>query len=416
MFFLTLLAFAVLCAVLMITFKVYFREEEVKIMCSDTKFNKFILENCPSLKIYDRIPIWGLNGHLQTCYASAIRKGPTHLWKRECLENSDGEDFWIDWLNSKPRTNAIICVIPGIAGHSGNDYIKNFAHFCQLEGYQVVCWNWPGCGDHVLSHARMTTLGDAKHLKVMFDHVFKKYPDVPIYAVGFSLGANMLLKYLGQEGKNAIVKAAVSISAGYCGERGLNLIRKRTFYSKVLAGKWKVVIKKHEHLWKNHPAIDYSKIQKASSLEQIDLLLSTKILNYNTIEEYYAAHGSLEWLEHIKIPTLLLNALDDPIAHSQLVEAAKGKIGLNPNIILATTKKGGHMGWVQGGFFRPELKMWMDSVSLDFIRAAQKLQMTERGSETGLKCRGSLNKYSENNPFMKERDGFVAGTTMLERD
>lgn len=175
----------------------------------------------------------------------------------------------------------------------------------------------------------MSTLGDSTDLSIMFNHVRGHCPDLPMYAVGFSLGANLLLRYLGQVKESTPLKAAIAFSAGYCGRSGFYLMRKNGFYSKKLVQKWKEVVLKSAELWKDNPAVDMTQIEKAQNLEQLDEALSSKILQYETTEDYYADHGSIDWLEHIRIPTLLVNALDDPIIKANLVDLAKAKIPLN---------------------------------------------------------------------------------------
>ncbi len=90
--------------------------------------------------------------------------------------------------------------------------------------------------------------------------------------------------------------------------------------------------------------------------------------------EYYIEHSSLPLLDKISIPTLLLNALDDPIVHSRLVELAKESVKKNENLILAHTKYGGHMGWVQArGALRPHEMLWMDKVAIEYVLASHNI-------------------------------------------
>lgn len=138
-----------------------------------------------------------------------------------------------------------------------------------------------------------------------------------------------MLRYLGQVKENTPLKSATALSAGYCGRSGFHLMRKNTFYSKQLTKKWKQVVLKSEELWTDHPAVDMLQVRKAETLEQLDDALSAKLLQYESTEDYYADHGSLAWLEHISIPTLLLNALDDPIIKGSLVDLAKAKVPVN---------------------------------------------------------------------------------------
>lgn len=148
---------------------------------------------------------------------------------------------------------------------------------------------------------------------------------MPLYGVGFSLGANLLLRYLGQVKEDTPLKSAVSMSAGYCGRSGYHLI-KRNIYSRALVKKWKEVINKSEHLWADHPAVDMAQVRQAETLDQLDTALSSRILQYETTVDYYADHGSIDFLQYIRIPTLMLNAEDDPIVKAHLIDLAKSKV------------------------------------------------------------------------------------------
>lgn len=362
-----------LCSILLclLVYVIRFRHNHTELIYLNTEINEKLLTNCMTLRKYSRIPMWALNGHIQTIYASQIRKGPTYPIRREVLSSDHGSSFAIDWLpcNEDDNNERILCVFPGIAGHIDNDYIKNFIHYCKLEGFRVVVWNWPGCGDYnYLSKPYMPTLGDSKDIATMIDHVHKKFPTSKIYAVSFSLGANLVLKYLGEKGENTPITSAVSIAAGYCGLSGLKIIKQNRFYSKECAKKWKKVISQNPVL-KNVDNVDLTKLEKVSMLHELDEEITVHMCGHKGLEEYYESRGCISHMKNIKRPTLLLNALDDPIVWKELVDKAKNEVNRNENLILGVTKQGGHMGWIQGGYFKPEEKLWLDQVAIEFIKS-----------------------------------------------
>lgn len=171
-------------------------------------------------------------------------------------------------------------------------------NYCKEAGLNVVAWNWPGCGHqltvrrfiqyHSMNHIKvfyksmkhwyMKTLGDYRDLIVFFNHVRQMLPNSKLCtaktplcslfhksyystdAVSFSLGANLLLRYLGEVCDDTPVTAAVAFCAGFCGRSGFRILRRNKIYSRVLAKKWKDVIVQNQHIYKDFPQIDLQRV------------------------------------------------------------------------------------------------------------------------------------------------------------
>jgi predicted alpha/beta-fold hydrolase len=272
-------------------------------------------------------------------------------------------------------------VIPGIGGHHENDYIKNFVSICQKyhKGkFRIVVMNWPGCGDSPLTD-HIIPFGEVEDLQIVINHISQQHPKAPIFAVGFSAGSNLLVRYLGQERTNSSpITAAIVMSNGYDAQFGVEKLND-PFMIYAVTKKMKMTFKRNLEKFESMTHIHPPSVLSARSIQEFDEHLTLKLLRKDAAE-YYKSSSCYEQLQHIKIPILLLNAHDDPIVHPQLISHPKKAIDdkKNHNLILATTKYGGHLGWIQGGFFTVKQETWAENVAMEFIEAIWKILEDER--------------------------------------
>jgi predicted alpha/beta-fold hydrolase len=345
------------------------RTDRVVLVHQETELTKKILEGCPNIHVYKNMPIWGLSGNLQSIYASQIRKGPTPKMERHFVLNAQGVEIAVDWIEGPPDINdatPIILIVPGIAGHSSNDYIKNFVHFCKLSGFRTVVFNWPGC-DNKLTKPYLQTTGDSKDLKLAVEHIHTHCPRALMMCVGYSLGGNLLLRYLGEDGHNTPFKSAIVLSTGYDVVEGAKKLTSN-FYRKALVGKWRGVLLKNKDVFEGSE-IDIERVLKAETPAELDTTFSVPLLKMESLEHYYRSSSAVHFMKHIAIPTLLLNARDDPIIHHSLIDIAIKSMQSNQNLIVGFTKYGGHQGWIQGGFWFSDNITWMDTICLEFMQS-----------------------------------------------
>jgi len=143
---------------------IYIKRFKPVVYYHNTKRNHYLIQKTTHLQQYTDIPLWGLNGHLQSLYASQFRKGPPHQRNRIDIQNEHGFFSIHSIIDDLPAKSPIICFVPGIAGHVDNDYVKNFVQYFYKHGFKTVVFNWPGCGDSP-TYKNISILGETSNIK-----------------------------------------------------------------------------------------------------------------------------------------------------------------------------------------------------------------------------------------------------------
>lgn len=294
-------------------------------------------------------PIIFRNYHLSTIYASMVRKVPPIAQSRERLELEDGDFIDIDWSYPETKTSdKVVIILHGLEGNSQRPYVKGMAHKFLEDGWDAAAINLRGCSGEINRLYRSYNAGASEDLKAVLDHILKKKKHNTIALTGFSLGGNLLLKYLG-EGNNIPqeVKAAVAISTP-C-DLYLSLKRleepQNFLYSKRFVSK----LKRQLHLRgsKFPENISGKDIAECKSLYAIDELYTGKAHGFKDAIDYYEKSSALNFIGNIELPTLLINAKNDAFLSANSSPKKMAKI--NPFFYLETPEYGGHVGFIQKG-------------------------------------------------------------------
>jgi len=160
-------------------------------------------------------PTIGLrNRHLQTLFAPLFRKQSVPSVKVERFELNDGDFLESFWYQNQPIDNRpIVTLFHGLAGSFNSPYIQGVMRALEKKGFASVLMHFRGCSGKENLLPRAYHSGDTADAKAWIAHLAKNYPNNPLYAIGYSIGGNVLLKLLGEEGKNTPLKAGVSVSA-----------------------------------------------------------------------------------------------------------------------------------------------------------------------------------------------------------
>jgi len=361
---------AFICCVFYILWRKWiFFFEKPRVVCQSTHLNQELVDSCASLRGY-RSTIWGHNKHFQTFYNSVIRREKMPPFDRERLSSPDGGIIVLDWICGEQCDRdytPIVIVVPGICNSIDSHYIRSFSNDAVKKGYRVVVVASRGVVE--LTTPKIFTMGGTEDLRHAVEHIRIKHPKSPLLAVGFSLGGNILCKYLGENAANGHPQhdliGAICISQGYDGARGIKLLKKNWVYDLGVSKKLTRLLRRHSHLFKDSP-YDVDHIAKnVSSVEDFDKLFTCKFFGYEDTRSYYDAQSSIHHIPHINLPLLLVNALDDPIVDPTLVPFHLPQD--NHNLILVTTEKGGHLAWCEG-LFRPN-GHWHERLALEFVEA-----------------------------------------------
>lgn len=284
------------------------------------------------------------NAHISTIYASTFRKVNFSAEKRERLELADGDFLDLDRTFSA-GADKILILLHGLAGNAQRSYMlamaKNFAE----NGWDTAAMNFRSCSGEINRLYRSYNAGATEDLEEVISKINNEEKYSQIALAGFSLGGNLLLKYLG-ESKSipSQIKSAVTVSVPCdLGASLKELDRTRNFlYSRrFIRNLKKELLLRQEQF----PAeLDKSDIHSCNSLLAIDELYTSKAHGYKDASEYYQKCSCLQFLACIKIPTLLLNAANDTFLSPQSypVEIAKNSKYLH----LEIPPHGGHVGFI----------------------------------------------------------------------
>ena len=289
-------------------------------------------------------PYFYKNGHLSTIYAGLIRevKGLTQERERITLPDTDFLD--LDWsYTNKPCSKAAI-LLHGLEGNAQRAYIKGSAKALTDNGYDVCAVNFRGCSGEPNTTYRSYHSGATEDLKAVIKHILTNKSYSSLYLKGFSLGGNLILKYLGEG--NTIpseIKGAVAISVP-C-QLADSLEQLLTFKNIAYANRFKKnLIEKLKSKQKLFPSkISDADIKKISTLKDFDDVYTSKAHGFKDAMDYYTQCSSLQFLKNITIPALIINAQNDSFLGKACYPISQAKT--NTSLYLDMPKYGGHVGF-----------------------------------------------------------------------
>ena len=297
-----------------------------------------------------RAPWWLPSGHLQTLYAHFLR-GEKHLClRRERWETPDNDFIDLDWLDSSDGNANFLVLFHGLEGCSSSHYATSVMNYARRRRWRGVICHFRGCSGEHNRLVRAYHSGDSNEIDWILRRLKGNNPNAKIYAVGVSLGGNVLLKWLGEQGDRAleIVEKATAVSAPIdlaaaadVLDRGCRKLIYTRYFLRTLKQKSLYKIAKHQL------KIDLRQMRAASTFRQLDDLFTAPAHGFDSAEDYWAQSSSKRFLSSIRVPTLLLNARNDPFLPAAALPDA-GEV--SPCVILEYPVSGGHVGFVSGRF------------------------------------------------------------------
>jgi predicted alpha/beta-fold hydrolase len=298
----------------------------------------------PSLPPY-RAPGWLPGGHLQTLWPLA-RRDPLPAYRRQRWDTPDGDFIDLDWMDGPPGAPLVV-LFHGLEGSSGSHYARALMQHLRATGWSGVVVHFRGCSGEPNRLPRAYHSGDSAEIRWIVQRLRQHIgPARPLFAVGVSLGGNALLKWLGEDaGACGAIQAAAAICppldlgiAGHALGRGPNLMYTRNFLNSL---KPKALAK-----LARHPDLaDAAAIRRANTLYAFDNAYTAPVHGFRDTEDYWRRASSRPWLRHIRVPTLLLMAENDPFVPAT---ALPGPAELSPAIHFECQREGGHVGFIAG--------------------------------------------------------------------
>lgn len=306
-------------------------------------------------------PWWLPGGHLQTVFASLFPPPRVPL-ERSRWDTPDGD--FIDVDSAGPRDAARLLVLfHGLEGSSDSHYARSLAAAASAAGWRIAMPHFRGCSGEPNRKPRAYHSGDSEEVNWILE---KLSSTSDLCAVGVSLGGNALLKWLGERGEAAarVVRRAVAVSApldlaasGRALDRGLNrLVYTRHFLS-TLKPKSLAKLEIFPGLY------DAAGVRAARSFREFDDRVTAPLHGFRDADEYWGSSSSGPWLERVRVPTLLINARNDPFLPEQDLVAAARKAA--SCVLLEFPRTGGHAGFLSGPF--PGRQAWLPRRILEFL-------------------------------------------------
>ncbi|XP_058087337.1 uncharacterized protein LOC131234460 isoform X1 [Magnolia sinica] len=304
--------------------------------------------------------LWLSSPHLQTAFLSIFGRAPVCGYKRHVFHASDGGTIALDWLVfsngsmvsrgpslSQDDTTPIVVVIPGLTSDSDASYIKHLAFKIAKRGWKVVVSNHRGLGGISMTSDRFYNAGWTEDLRKVVNHLHQEHPQAPLFAVGTSIGANILVKYLGEDGENTPIAGAASICSPWdlvvC-DRFINRKLVQKLYGRILTIGLQGFAQLHEPIYSR--LADWEGIQKSRSVRDFDQYATCLVGKFETVDTYYRHCSSASFVANVSVPLLCISALDDPLCTKEAIPWDECRA--NKNVVLATTTHGGHLAFFEG--------------------------------------------------------------------
>jgi predicted alpha/beta-fold hydrolase len=298
-------------------------------------------------------PAWWLNNpHLQTIYPSLLRKPPEPVVKRERLMTEDHDFIDIDFCGE--GNQPLVILLHGLTGSSQSGYIKGLQQALLEQGLRSAALNFRGCSGEYNNSSRCYHSGETGDIDFLYRTLRAREPQTPMAAVGFSIGGNVLLKWLGEQGSNIQLFAAVAVSVplvlSACATKLDNGFSK--IYRASLLRELKDYVRlKQVHLESLGKTEEAELLRRIGDLEDIksfwqyDDRVIASLYDFANVADYYQRSSSRQFLQAIKVPTLLIQAADDPFMTPEVIPELKE---LSASVFLEITEAGGHVGFVAG--------------------------------------------------------------------
>ncbi len=306
----------------------------------------------PIIKSQFVAPWYLRNPHFQTLYPSLYRNPPIPERDSYFFNTSDGDEVLLEKVIPKPiKQKRAVFLIHGLTGDADSQYIVGLQNLLKTLGFFSIAMNFRGA-KNPNRRARGYHSGSSDDLKEMIDHIHATYPEYEWQAMGFSLGGNVLLKYLGENPDSPLV-GAFAMSVPFKLEMSADRLNQgfSKVYRSHLLKQLKVYLEdKYEHLSQHHP--DQAKImdtipfsKKFNSFWDFDGEIIAPIYGFDSSLDYYQKCGCGQFLKHIKIPTHILIALDDPFLTPSMIP---DESELSDSVTLELSEHGGHVGFYYG--------------------------------------------------------------------
>ncbi len=309
-------------------------------------------------------PAWGAAGpQRQTLLAHLLRRPRPPRMRRQRIDTRDGDFLDLDWLDA-PSAAPHVLVLHGLEGTPGSGYVRATLNEIAGRGWGAVAMAWRSCSGESNRALRSYSSGETEDPRFACGRIREAGVQGPLFAIGFSLGGNALLKLLAETGDASPIDAGVAVSTPFdlaaCARAldapwGSGAIYRREFL--------RTLRRKALRKLRAHPACGLSAdaVRRSRTFHGFDDAFTAPSNGYRDADDYYARASSGPLLDRIRRPVLCINAEDDPMVPVETLPASSP----NPAVQILRTGRGGHVGFLAGSLFRP--RFWAEAQAVEFL-------------------------------------------------
>jgi predicted alpha/beta-fold hydrolase len=315
----------------------------------------------PIIKSQFSPPWWLRNGHIQSITPALLRTAPRITGVRETLPLSDNDTLTLEWFLSGAARLAIIS--HGLEGSIDSPYVRGMAATLLGHGWDVVLWNMRGCGGIPNNLTTWYHSGQSSDLATVITTVLAR-TSAAVALIGFSIGGNITLKYLGEQGTavDRRIRAAVALSTPVdLAASAAQLARPSNWiYMQYLLRPLRA--RMHEKARRFPGQFDLTGLGSINTFHEFDRRFTAPYHGFTSVQEYWQQSSARNYLDQIVRPTLLINALDDPFLAPSCFPYESAEH--HPYLFLETPQHGGHVGFIE---HRSLLTTWAEHRSIEFV-------------------------------------------------
>jgi predicted alpha/beta-fold hydrolase len=283
-------------------------------------------------------PRWCLNGHVHTIARSLT--GDTDQPPVERIEISTPDDDFLEIdCAVEAESDHVIALFHGLEGSTERYYMVETMKKLRAEGFSVVGVNFRSCGSKMNRQPRFYHSGETNDYKTVFDWIGQKYPNKKVGAVGFSLGANALVKYLAEQQDRTPVESAVAVSVPY--DLRLGSIMLSNGFHRVYEYRFMRTLR--DKLAQKREQYPELPTFSGSTLYEFDDQVTAPIHSFNSADHYYEQCSARRFVEDIQTHTLFIHSREDPLCPIEAMPLAK--LNSNEHTDYIITNQGGHVGF-----------------------------------------------------------------------
>lgn len=310
---------------------------------------------------------WLPGPHAQTVAGRWLRRPGGVELRRERVRTADGDELLLDrvvpdGVAEPPEDAPVVLVLHGLEGSSASAYVLETARALAERGMAAYALNFRGCGGEPNLRARMYHAGETEDPATVLDLLARRHRG-PLGAVGYSLGGNVLLKYLGERGTGTPVRAAAAVSVPFdlaAGSDALEESRMGRVYMGVFVRSLQAKLRGRRDV---AGRCDVERALASRTFRGFDDAATAPLHGFAGADDYYGRSSSARFLHAVRVPTLLVHSADDPFLPPAAIPRAAAEE--NPCLTAVWTERGGHVGFVAGPPWRP--RFWAEAQVARFL-------------------------------------------------